>query len=384
VENLGDSALPHVTIVPQALKGPGDSRIELSDIELYKNWYARNGSHQWQPAYNIPMRAGDPFTIPDEQRDIKTQRNQTIYVDVYIPGNAKPGLYQGAITVGVAGAASIRLPMSLEVYNFALPDRLSFWPELNSYHVPHRQPHAYFRLAHQHRCVFMPWVMRSAVSGRGQNLQLDFTRYDQLAGLLLSGAAFQGNRRRGVPVETMYLPFEDSWPTPLSKDTYNYQGYWPKRGDPLDSITQHYLTAPYIGDALSQVYKDGIHAAQKQFIDHFREKGWTYTEMHAFYGGKNTHRIEYGANIWWTTDEPYHWDDWLALQFFLRHWQVGLQHNLGANPKQWLGRADISRPQWQGRVLDHLVGAVYFGTGALLQSRRCRMLAQETGFDLRS
>jgi len=88
--------------------------------------------------------------------------------------------------------------------------------------------------------------------------------------------------------------------------------------------------------------------------------------------------------MWWTTDEPYHWDDWLALQFFLRHWQTGLQQLPAANPAQWLGRADISRPQWQGRVLDHLVGPVYFGTGAFIQYRRCRILALETGVDLRS
>ena len=384
VEKIHGAALQNLTIVPQALKGPDASIIEAPNIELYKNWYARNDSKQWQPAYAIPMQAGEPFAIPDERRGLKTQNNQTIYVDIYIPGHAKPGIYEGAITVGAVGAASIRLPVSIEVYHFTLPDRLSFWPELNSYRVPQRHTHDYFRLAHQHRCVFMPWVIRPKVTGRGKNLQLDFTQYDQLAGPLLSGAAFQGNRRKGAPVETMYLPFEDSWPTPLSKNTYDYQGYWPKRGDKLGPLIQHYLTAPYIGEALSQAYQDGIHAAQKQFIDHFKAKGWTYTEMHYFYGGKNTHRLDYGANMWWTTDEPYHWDDWLALQFFLRHWQAGLQNNLGANRKQWLGRADISRPQWQGRVLAHLVGPVYFGADAFLQHRRCRILTQETGLDLRS
>ena len=384
VEKIHGVPVRNITIVPQALKGPEASTIGMSNIELYKNWYAQNANKQWQPAYNIPMRAGDPFTIPDQRRGLKTQSNQTIYIDIYIPGHAKPGLYEGAVTVASAGAASIRLPVSIEVYNFALPDRLSFWPELNSYRVPRPNTHAYFRLAHQHRSVFMPWVIRPKVTGRGKNLQIDFTQYDQLAGPLLSGAAFQGNRRQGAPVESMYLPFEDSWPTPLNKNTYNYQGYWPRRGEELDHIIQHYLTAPYIGEALSQTYKDGIHAAQKQFIDHFKEKGWTRTEMHYFYGGKNTHRIRYGANMWWTTDEPYHWDDWLALQFFLQHWQAGLRNNAGADHRQWLGRADISRPQWQGRVLDHLVGPVYFGSEAFLQHRRCRILTQETGLDLRS
>ena len=384
VEKITEDPLHNIIIVPQALKGPDKTTIQLSDIELYKNWYARNKSGKWQPAYAIPMQAGEVFAIPDTQRGIATQNNQTVYVDIYIPKTASPGLYQGAITVSVERSNDISLPVSIKVYDFTLPDRLTFWTELNSYHVPRKNTHDYFRLAHQHRSVFMPLVIRPKVSGTGKALKLDFTQYDKLAGPLLSGEAFRDNRRKGVPVRTMYLPFGDSWPTRLTKETYNYQGYWPTRGDTREHLTQHYLTAPYIGDALSQAYKDGIHAAQQQFIDHFQEKGWTDTEMHAFYGGKNTHRIQYGADMWWTTDEPYHWDDWLALQFFLRHWQMGLQQNPRANPMQWLGRADISRPQWQGRVLDHLVGPVYFGTGAFRQYRRCRILEQETGLDLRS
>ncbi|MEC4672936.1 MAG: hypothetical protein VST68_01985 [Nitrospirota bacterium] len=384
VENLMNTPLKDIRVFPQVFHGPGETTIQLTDIELYKNWYARNKHQEWQPAYNVPLRSGEPFAIPDPRRGIATQSNQTVYVDVYIPKTAPPGDYDGTIAISVAGSHSLSLPVSLTVYDFTLPDRLSFWTELNSYSVPRKHAQEYFRLAHQHRAVFMPWVIRPKVSGKGKTLTLDFTNYDQLAGPLLSGEAFAKNRRKHVPIRTMYLPFEDSWPTPLNKDTYYYEGYWPKRGDSRKHLTQHYLTAPYIGDALSSAYKEGIHAAQRHFIEHFQEKGWTETEMHAFYGGKNTHRIEYGANMWWTTDEPYHWDDWLALQFFLRHWQTGLQQLPAAHPAQWLGRADISRPQWQGRVLDHLVGPVYFGAGAFRQYRRSRTLVLETGVDLRS
>ena len=384
MENLTGSPLRGISMFPHILHGPGQSSIQLSDIELYKNWYARNKNREWQPAYNVPLRFAEPFDIPDPQRGLATQTNQTIYVDVYIPKKAAPGKYEGTITVSVKGRESVSLPIVLTVYDFTLPDQLSFWTELNSYSLPKKHTHDYFRLAHQHRSVFMPWVIRPKVIGSGKALILDFTKYDQIAGPLLSGEAFSNNRRKHVPIRTMYLPFEDSWPTPLNKETYQYGGYWPKRGDPREHLTQHYLTSPYIGEALSSTYKDGLHAAQRQFIEHFNKRGWTETEMHAFYGGKNTHRIDHGANMWWTTDEPYHWDDWLALQFFLQHWQTGLQQIPAADPAQWLGRADISRPQWQGRVLDHLVGPVYFGTGAFMQYHRCRTLVLETGVDLRS
>src|SRR5262249_23621075 len=147
--------------------------------------------------------------------------------------------------------------------------------------------------------------------------------YDAAVGPLLSGDAFKGNRRAGIPTPVMYLPFEDSWPTPLNVSTYRYLGRWPVQGDPLVALVEHYLTAPYIGDALSKDYKDAFFAVQRQFVEHFDEHGWRRTEMQLFYGGKNTHRLVYGMNTWWTTDEPYFWDDWLALQFFAQQWVQG-------------------------------------------------------------
>lgn len=42
-----------------------------------------------------------------------------------------------------------------------------------------------------------------------------------------------------------------------------------------------------------------------------------------FFRWQKKHRINHGSNMWWSTDEPYHWDDWLALQFFTRLWTKG-------------------------------------------------------------
>ncbi|MFQ5808540.1 MAG: GDSL-type esterase/lipase family protein, partial [Armatimonadota bacterium] len=381
VENLGSTALTGIKVSPRGLDGPEGATIGRTEIELYKNWYAQNRDDRWQPAYCVPTEHGAPFQIPDAARALPGQQNQTIYVDIYIPKDAKPGDYSGAVAIEAEGAGTVSLPVELTVFDFVLPDRLSFWPELNAYRIP-RGAHAYYRLAHQHRCVVNYWRWQPRLRGSGKDIEVIWDRYDENAGPLLTGEAFAGNRRSGAPVECMYLPFEDSWPTRLSTTTYNYQGHWPGRGESRDLLTQHYLTAPYIGDALSQEYKDAFLAVQRQFIEHFEEKGYTRTEMQCFYGGKNTHRINYGSNMWWTTDEPYHWDDWLALQFFCRLWAKGRGD---ADPRRWLARADISRPQWQGRVLDGIVNTVYFGTGAFSSPpnyRRCRILAQDTGLKL--
>lgn len=79
-------------------------------------------------------------------------------------------------------------------------------------------------------------------------------------------------------------------------------------------------------------------------MDHFQEKGWNKTEFQFFFGEKKTHRIDFGTNMWWTTDEPYHLEDWVALQFFAGLWQQG-RRLLGHSDVRWSVRADISRPQ---------------------------------------
>ena len=380
IEKL-DSKLTGIKVNPHPLRGPGDSTIGVSEIELFKNWYSRTREDKWRPAYLIPLKHGQPFQLPDPLRGISNQENQTIYVDVYIPKKAKPGRYMGKIEINAVGLTPISIPIELKVHDFLMPDKLAFWPEMNAYHIP-KNVHDYYRLAHQNRCVANFWVIRPRLSGSGKNIKIHWNRYDKIVGPLLSGRAFSKNRRSGRPTECLYLPFEDSWPTPLTKRTYGYDGYWPKRGDNRKTIDQHYLKSPYIDEALSREYKDAFLAVQKQFIEHFKEKGWTNTEMQCFFGGKNTHRTDYGANMWWTTDEPYHWDDWLALQFFTRLWTKGRETER-APSNIWSARADISRPQWQGRILDGIVDTVYYG-GFKNQRiyRRCDILARDTGIKI--
>jgi len=382
LENLGATPLNSIRVLPEPLQGKTGS-IGLGEIELYSNWYAKNRKDQWQPAYCVPFGKVAPLAIPDPRRALAEQQNQTVYVDVYIPKDAAPGSYSGRIAVEAEGGRRVDLPVALDVFDFVLPDRLSFWPELNAYRLP-KNAHDAYRLAHQHRCVLNCKGWAPQVEGSGKTIRVLWDQYDAGAGPLLDGTAFAGNRRSGVPIECMYLPFADSWPTPLSPQTYAYEGYWPGRGDDPKHLVEHYLTAPYIGEGLSRQYKEAFVAVQRQFIEHFRQKGYTRTEMQCLFDGKITHRTDYGANMWWTTDEPLHWDDWLALQFFCYLWTVGRGQD---DPRLWPARADISRPQWQGRVLHRIVDAAYFGAGGFstpAMVRRCRILGEETGLRVRS
>ncbi len=382
VESL-QNKLQDIRISPDPLRGPHGAVVEPSEIELYKNWYAKTKQGIWQPAYTVPVSATERFAIPDPKRGIRDQQNQTFSIDVYIPKDAPVGRYIGKIAVSAQGVPHVDVPVRLDVHAALMPDELAFWPEMNAYSIPtHVQD--YYRLAHQRRCVPNFWAFRPKVRWQGDKMQVLWKEYDELAGPLLSGEAFDKNRRAGHPVECMYLPYQDSWPTPLSRKTYDYDGYWPGMGESRKHIIEHYLKSPYIGDALSQSYKAGFLSVQRQFIEHFREKGWNHTELQCFFGGKKTNRINYGSNMWWTTDEPYHWGDWLALQFFTGLWTDG-RERLGAPVTRWAARADISRPQWQGNVLEGRVNTVYYG-GFIdeLTYRRCRILKEETGIRVRA
>ena len=382
LENASRAPLAAIDVEARAMKGPAGATIPPADIELFSVWYAKNRRGQWQPAYCVPIERGATLALPQSANRLPDQRNQMVYVDLYIPKDAKAGDYSGAIAVHAGQNAKIEIPVNLEVLNFSLPDRLSFRPELNAYRIPPRAQD-YYRLAHQHRCVLNCWAWRPQVSGSGASIQVDWSQYDNFVGPLLTGQAFAANRRAGVPVECMYLPFEDSWPTPLSEASYAYHGAWPRQGDPLSTLVTHYLTAPPIERGLSDQYRDAFWAVQREFIEHFQQKGYTKTEMQCYFGGKAINRINYGTNVWWTTDEPYYWDDWSALHYFLELWTKGHQT---ADRRLWPGRADISRPQWQGRTLDGLVDALYVGAGGFTgpaMVRRARTIAQETGASLR-
>ncbi len=383
VIDRGDATRPLTNVAVSLGDLAGSAgRIGGADLELFKNWYAKNRTGEWQPAYSVPWADGKTFDVPDRQRAISGQNNQSMYVDVYIPKRARPGVYTGTVTVA-AGADKAVLPISLRVYDFALPDTLSFFAELNSYRVPsHLIDH--HRLAHQNRLVFNPWVVRPQIQGTGTNTRVQWDQYDAAVGPLLSGEAFRNNRRAGVPTPVMYLPFEDSWPTALSPQTYRYNGQWPGKGGSRQALIDRDMTAPYIGDALSQSYKDAILAVQKQFVDHFARQGWNRTEMQLFYGGKATHRLDYGSNMWWTTDEPYHWEDWLGLQFFCNLWAQG-RKALGADRRIWSIRADLSRPMWTGRVLDSIVDHAYWGGFTDEKAyARAAWLSEHTGLNRRA
>lgn len=78
----------------------------------------------WVPDALIPFAApsgmgGAPFDIPP-------QRNQGVWVDIYIPRDAPQGILAGEVQVRSGGRLALRIPIELLVYPFTLPDETHF------------------------------------------------------------------------------------------------------------------------------------------------------------------------------------------------------------------------------------------------------------------
>lgn len=79
-------------------------------------------------------RAGALPNIPAADGDVK-ERFASIVVEVYVPHDALAGS-QGATLTLTHGSERIDVPISLRIWNFTLPDHLSFIPQMNCYSLP--------------------------------------------------------------------------------------------------------------------------------------------------------------------------------------------------------------------------------------------------------
>jgi hypothetical protein len=184
----GSSFKPRETRVRVTdLVGPGGQRLPADPyVSLFLASYVEvdPGGYTWGPpsevlpwpdAYPdalIPFKAPcdadapplvESFPVPGPEG-----RNQTVWVDLYVPPRAAPGRYHGHVELEVDGERQ-RLPLELEVWGATLPDEPRFdavgelydayrdeGAGLDLWSKPWRDmAHCYQRLAHQHRMVFI-------------------------------------------------------------------------------------------------------------------------------------------------------------------------------------------------------------------------------------
>jgi len=78
-------------------------------------WTQRPVANKFYPDIAVPLELVPTF-------DIAASSNQSIWADVYIPKTAPSGVYGSILTVRENGAVTHKIPVSLRVRSFALPD----------------------------------------------------------------------------------------------------------------------------------------------------------------------------------------------------------------------------------------------------------------------
>jgi hypothetical protein len=276
--------------------------------------------------------------------------SQQLHVELYVPHDLPAGTHQGSLTLH-SGREQFRLAVSLRVWDFTLPDHLSFLPEMNCYGLPESE-RAYYRLAHRHRTVLnrLPYTQNGRVQDGAAPVwdgsRLEWSKWDRRFGPLLDGSAFGDLPRKGVPVECFYLPLHENWPSPMEG---NYNGH-------------HWADHAFPGS-----YRRAFVSASRQIAEHMHMKGWNDTLFHGFLNNKNNFKAagwSRGSSPW-LLDEPANFQDYWALRYFGRAFHEGINQARSSARGTTVGetasfprlvfRIDDSRPQWRRDALDGLV-----------------------------
>jgi hypothetical protein len=298
--------------------------------------------------------------LPDELQAVSGMERRdsisTMLCEVYVPHDMRAGEYLGEVVLGAAdesGTKKLPLKLRLTVWDFTLPDYLSFLPEMNCYGLPENE-RDYYRLAHRHRTFLnrLPYYQNGAIADGcapvWDGKTLDWSAWDKRFAAYLDGSAFADLPRPGVPVDGFYLPWHENWPTPMEG---NYNGdYWADRAFP-------------------ERYRRALVEVARQMAKHVDERRWHDTLFQGFLNNKNNFK-ERGwsrGSSPWLLDEPANFQDYWALRWF------GQAFHEGADPVRGqasvLFRCDISRPQWQRDLLDDVLDYNVVG-GAMRRYRR--------------
>jgi len=370
-----DKPLTGITLTPAALAGAGT--IAAEQVKLFRLWNVP------MPEYPVPMKAGEKLSIPSADNKIRwKQGNQLVYVDVCIPQKTKAGDYKGKITIAADGVKAFDIPIALKVYDFAIPDKMRFNPELNIYRAPARPGSKAwfesFRVAHYNRCTLSITQAGHSdgiktplpLAGSGANVRVrDWSGWDKAYGPMLDGSAFKDLPRAGEPLATCQVPLSHGYPMPVDR-YYKYTG--PKKHPRVALI--HSLLADPLETGFAGTYTKGFQNFSRQIVKHFEAKGWTNTYYMFYLDAKVNYRATGRVTSYWILDEPYNYDDWQALRFFGKLWRDAIKD---LPKKTGYGyRCDISRPQWTRDWLNGVLTIMHVG-GLTRKIKRVQIMAKE-------
>jgi len=272
-----------------SLEGPGGVSIAGRNIALFKAWYvdvlrpssgyeATSLGSGWYPDALMPAPVGGPvcFDIPDPDNAIgASQRNQSIWVDVYVPrdrADAPPGRYQGELVVSWPGGRH-KMAVELKVWDFALPDEIHCRGDVYNNSLARMDPDVelrYYQMTMRHR--FQPGVYRyrPLLKVEATEVSIDWEAYDARVRKYLDGSAFTDTHGYwgpgyGLPIDHILLPFDcerggntrRAWPAPMPAEgpTPEFESLWIQTAG---QIKEHFEADPHWRRVKKVVFLDGL------------------------------------------------------------------------------------------------------------------------------
>ena len=285
--------------------------------------------------FSIPSNAG--------KVNVPNQKNHSLICELYVPHEELPGKKKGKVIITV-GKQVLKLDVDLTVWNFTLPNKLSFIPEMNAYGKAFPfNSYEYYRLAHEHRtCVNrLPygWKGSPYFAPKWKGEEFDWAEWDQNIGPLLDGSAFEDLPRRNEPVDVLYLPFNENWPV---------------------NIFENYKPSYWADEAFTPQYGEKLKEAFSAFAIHFEKKKWHDTIFQFYLNNKVYRRKNCNKNSApWVFDEPMNTQDFWALRWYGVLWRTAVDPVKG-NTRMWY-RGDISYSQFERDMFRGVMDIEYIG-----------------------
>lgn len=187
-------------------------------------WRSEPGSRHWSVAQATSAQpialengitvafVGEEFLPGEHWFFAGPQRQQPVWVDVLIPGDAAAGVYSGRVQVEWQGAAPLTLPVQIEVLGFTLPPTSSlpnsfgmYWPGIA---LPHCPESARRECMVETGQVYARTALRNRITtgaegiapeyrfdANGHLSAADYTLYDAAVAALLDGKGTPGEAR---------------------------------------------------------------------------------------------------------------------------------------------------------------------------------------------
>ncbi len=212
----GLSDIKQVDMTIGEFKGPGGAVIPASSAKLFRVNYVDCEGQGWLPDSMVPFvdpntnkRIGGKFGAPF---DVSGGTNVSVWVELYVPTDARPGVYTATLAVTVNGKPAAQVPVKLEVWPVTLPKTTT----LETYMCLHPQyppNYPYLKSLHKHRMdvwfITLPdkkdWLSLKRDDKGNVTVQWS-AKYDKMLDAYFDGSMFED----GVPGKT-YLFGYGQW-----------------------------------------------------------------------------------------------------------------------------------------------------------------------------